>query len=116
MTIFNYIEPCSDGRNYIIHKTMCYYSQRYSKLIVARVGDVFDGATGAFDIDTRAWIFHDILCRDGFFNDGTPCTNWQASLVLKDILAEDGKWFRQYTWFAATWIFGGGRARDNGLF
>ena len=119
MSIFDHIKLISNGEggyNYVIQKTMGYYSARYDNGVLARSGDIFDGATGAMDIDSRGWIFHDVLCRDGVFEDGKTCTNWQASMVLKDILAEDGKWFRQYSWFAATWLFGGGKARDNGLF
>lgn len=119
MSVFNSIKLISNGEggyDYVLQKTMGYHSPRYDKWVMAKLGDVFDGATGALDIDSRGWIFHDVLCRDGCFEDGTPCNNWQASMVLKDILKEDGKWFRKYTWFAATWLFGGGKARDNGLF
>jgi hypothetical protein len=119
MSIFDNIKLVSNGDGgyyYVIQKTMRYYSGRYDLWVVARTGDNFDGATGAMDIDSRSWIFHDILCRDGVFEDGTICTNWQASMVMSDILASEGRWFRKVTWFAATWLMGGGKARDNGMF
>jgi hypothetical protein len=119
MSIFNSIKLSSNGRggyNYVLMERIDYYSKRYNKRIVGKIGEFFDGATGGLDIDSRAWIVHDILCRDGTFNDGTKCTNWQASVILSDILKEDGKWFRRYTWFAATFLFGGGKARENSMF
>lgn len=103
------------GFHYVMKSTISYYSKRYKKHVIAIKGDQFDGATGALDIDSRGWIFHDVLCRDGCFSDGTPCSNWQASTVLSDILKDEGRWFRGRTWFAATWLFGGGKARKNGM-
>lgn len=100
---------------YELKRTLGYYSAKYGKSVTAEKGEKFDGATGALDIDSRAWIIHDVLCRDGQFDDGTPCTNWQASKVLADILEKEGRWFRKHTWFLATWLFGGGKSRDNGM-
>lgn len=105
-----------DGKwKYVLKKDIKYYSKRYKKWIIAKKWDKFDGATDAPDIDSFGWLFHDILCRDGFFADGTSCNNWQASSVLSDILKEEGRWVRRHTWFWATWLLGGGKARDNGL-
>ena len=104
------------GFKYELKRTVTYYSKRYGHHVTAYKGERFDGATGAIDIDSYGWIIHDVLCRDGCFEDGTPCTNLQASMVLHDILAAEGRWFRKYTWFWATWLFGGGKARDNGMF
>lgn len=93
-----------------------YYSKRYNKKIVVRKGYYSDGATGAFDVDTRAWWVHDVLCDTGRFADGTHCNNWQASAILHDVLLEDGYWIRARRWRFWTWLFGGGKARDNGMF
>lgn len=117
-SVFNLMRLKPNGRGgfyYVITEYVQYYSKRYGKFVHARKGEVFDGATGAIDIDSKSWLFHDVLCRDGCWADGTPCTNWQASKVLSDILKEEGRWFRARSWFAATWLFGGGKARDNGL-
>lgn len=92
-----------------------YYSKRYDKYVSVPKGYQSDGATGAKDIDSNGWWVHDKLCGTGKFDDGTPCTNIQASLVLYDILKSEGRWFRARTWLAATWLFGGGKARDNGM-
>jgi len=100
---------------YILLEEFAYFSHRYEKWIFAHLGEEFDGATGAIDICPPAWIAHDVLCRDGKFADGTPCSNWQASRVLTDILKEKGHWVRRYTWLWATFLFGGGKARDNGM-
>lgn len=102
--------------DYVVTESVTYYSKRYNKFITAKVGDVFDGATGAMDIDSFAWVFHDVLCRDGYFDGAWECTNLQASQVVSDILKEQGHNVRAKTWFAATWLFGGGKARKNGMF
>lgn len=95
---------------------LSYYSSRYKKRVTVRKGYPSDGATGARDIDSEAWWVHDKLCDTGKFDDGTPCTNWQASMILKDILKSEGRWFRARSWFIATWLLGGGKARDNGMY
>jgi len=66
----------------------------------------YDGATGAMDIDSFGWLFHDVLKRDKCFWDGSKCTNWQASQVLSDILKSEGRWFRSRTWFFSTLLWG----------
>ena len=112
------IKPIRDnplGFKYELLKNIEYYSGRYDKYVIAKKGERFDGATGAIDIDSFGWIIHDVLCRDGVFADGTPCNNWQASQVLSDILKSEGRCIRRHSWFWATWLFGGGKARKNGL-
>lgn len=93
-----------------------YYSSRYDKFVLVPQGFVSDGATGAFDINSKSWWVHDVLCEEGTWRDGTSCNNWQASMVLHDILAMEGRWFRARSWFIATWLFGGGKARENGMY
>ena len=92
-----------------------YFSKRYMKLVLVPKGYSSDGATGAPDINSRAWWVHDKLCDTGTFEGGSKCNNWQASQVLQDILSEEGRWFRAKSWFWGTWFFGGGRARKNGM-
>ena len=120
-SIYNYIEKIETGSGevigYLVIKNKNYWSRRYSKHVKIKTTDKpYDGATGAFDIDSFGWLFHDVLCRDGFFDDGSKCTNAQASFVLSDILADEGRWFRSKTWLVTTWLFGGGEARKNGMF
>lgn len=117
-SVFDHMDITSDGKgsfHYVMTSTLKYFSPRYRRWVIANKGDRFDGATGAIDIDSKAWIIHDVLCRDGRFADGTKCTNWMASHILKDILKDEGRWFRARTWFVATWLFGGGKARENGM-
>jgi hypothetical protein len=114
----SYIRNNSDwiiNMEYILPKTIKYYSPRYKKWITVPEGYASDGATGAIDIYSRSWWIHDKLCDTGKFDDGTPCTNWQASKVLSDVLAEEGHWLRAQYWFTFTWLFGGGEARENGM-
>ena len=120
-SIYEYITPIYDGSfktlGYRVFKQKTYYSKRYDKKVTIKPSDMpYDGATGAMDINSFGWLFHDVLCRDGRFDDGSKCTNWQASKVLSDILESEGRWFRGKSWFIATWLFGGGKARRNGMF
>ena len=120
MSIYEYIEKIKTGSGkvigYRVIKDKSYYSERYDKFIKIKTTDKpYDGATGAMDIDSFSWVFHDVLCRDGCFSDGSKCTNWQASKVCSDILKSEGRWFRSRSWFLATLVFGGGKARKNGI-
>lgn len=101
---------------YLCPETINYYSKRYKKYITVLEGYPSDGASGAVDIDSTAWWVHDVLCDGGLFDDGSKCNNWQASMILRDILWREGFWFRSITWRPTTWWFGGGKARDNGMF
>ncbi len=99
---------------YNLKKTIHYHSSRYNKDITVPYGRLSDGATGAFDIkNSDSWWVHDELCRNGCFEDGTPCTTWQASTICCDILASEGRWFRRYSWWLPTYLFGGGECRKN---
>lgn len=101
---------------YRVIKNIAYFSKRYKKWIGAEKGDRSDGATYAKDLNSFGWIFHDELCNDGIFEGGSECSNWQASHVLTDIMKIEGYWFRTRSWFWTTWLFGGGKARKNGMF
>ena len=101
--------------DYLCPKEIKYYSVRYDKFITVPEGYPSDGATGAIDIYSNGWWVHDVLCDRGTFDDGTECNNLQASAILSDILKSEGRWFRARTWFITTWLFGGGKARENGM-
>lgn len=106
----------SGKKGYRVMAPYVYISPRYNKTVVCPIGMTSDGATGAIDIDSMSWIVHDRLCDTGMFEDGTPCTNWQASMILSDILEREGRHVRKFTWLITTFLFGGGKARDNGMF
>jgi len=98
-------------------KRIEYFSRRYGKTVIVPKGYESDGASGpAIDIPSTGWWIHDKLCDTGTFEDGTPCTNWQASMVLRDVLRAEGRGIRKVTWFWSTLFFGGGKARENGIF
>lgn len=108
---------------YQLIKEIKYYSKRYNKYIIIPRGYKSDGATGAIDIqDSISWWVHDKLCDTGLFDDKTKCTNLQASIILSDILREEWGYIhplriiRSFLWLPATFLFGGGKARENGLF
>ncbi len=106
-----------DGsQRYTTTHEIWYKSKRYGKWIVLEHYFDSDGATGAYDINSFGWLLHDKLCNEGKFNDSTKCNNWQASKVLSDVLDEENRWFRKHTWFWSTWLFGGGKARKNGMY
>ena len=98
---------------YILEYDIYYYSERYGRSVSVPKGYKSDGATGAIDIYTESWWCHDKLCDTGMWDDGTICTNWQASTVLSDILKKEGRWLRAQYWFTFTWLFGGGKCRKN---
>ncbi len=111
-----YVKDNGDSEKpYLLLDTIKYYSVRYKKHVIVTKGERSDGASGAFDIISEVWWVHDELCNTGRFADGTLCTNWQASMIAYDILKRDGRWFRARSWFIMTWLFGGGKARDNGM-
>ncbi|MCK4499523.1 hypothetical protein KAU11_03450 [Candidatus Babeliales bacterium] len=103
------------GIVYFNQKEIKYYSERYKKWVLVPLNYRSDGATGAIDINTDAWWVHDKLCDSGVFDDKSPCTNWQASMILRDILRRDNYYARATTWFISTWLFGGGKCRSNGM-
>jgi hypothetical protein len=106
----------NDGMKYMLLKDQFYWSKRYWKGIKAPSGFRWDGATGAKDL-IKPSLFHDILCNNACWEDGTPLTNWQASQVLKDILSAEGYSVRAYTWRWATFLLGGwGIKKRSGWF
>lgn len=104
----------SDGK-YVLNERIIYYSPRYNRTITVPEGRLSDGATGAMDITSRGWWVHDELCLLGKWDDDTLISNWQCSQVLQDILTEEGRRWQGHRWFWATWLFGGGKARKNGI-
>lgn len=104
-----------ESKKYQAAETMRYFSKRYQKFVTVHTGMWSDGATGAFDVRSFAWWVHDVLCNTGQWDDRTPCTNWQASSVLYDILKEEGFWIRDFWWRWTTFLLGGGKARENGM-
>lgn len=105
------------GKNYkyILLEDIRYYSKRYGKWITCKTGMLSDGATSAIDFDPEAFFLHDRLCEDGTFADGTPCTNWQASTVYSSVLWKNKRWFQAIYRWPATWLGGGGKCKDVGM-
>ena len=115
------IYPIGD-KKYKLLTPYRYYSKRYDKYILLPIGMLSDGATGAMDIHSWSWWVHDKVCETGLFEDGTKCNNWQASRIIADILWSEWsikkplRGLRAVIWLPATWLFGGGKCRDNGMF
>ena len=119
-SVFNYVYILYNKHTkkifYEVHTPYSFYSERYKQWVTCHIGMISDGATGALDINSFAWLVHDRLCDTGMFDDGTLCTNLQASSVCSDVLRRDGYWFRTYSWKLMTFLLGGGQARKNGMF
>ncbi len=101
---------------YIVLYNIAYFSERFGKWVGVEKGDRSDGATYAKDINSFGWLFHDELKVCKTFEDGTTCTNWQASVILGDLLALQGRWFRRYTWLSTTYVFGEVKSLFSRLF
>lgn len=118
-SVFDCVTPitATDGKilGYSVNENIAYCSNRYNKWITIKAGDKSDGATSAPDIDSFSWLVHDDLCNFGVFADGSKCSNLQASTILYDIQMDEGYWYRAWLWWTGTFIFGGGKARKNGL-
>jgi len=91
---------------YVNPAEFTYHSLRHGKSKTVPWLYESDGATGASDIWSRAWWVHDILIESRKWDDGTTCSNRQASWVIYDILKHEGRWFRARTWFVATLVYG----------
>ena len=110
---------------YILAQDINYYSPRYNRRVYVPWGRESDGATGAKDLTgpikclkdgepfmaSLSWWVHDELCLITLWADGMPVNNWQASMVLRDILKDEGHSFRARTWTWATYLFGGRKLR-----
>ena len=91
---------------YINPETFVYYSNRYKKYVTVLKGELSDGASGAFDINSKSWKVHDVLKKYQVWDDSTKCTNKQASYVIYDILKDEGRWFRARSWYYSTLVWG----------
>ena len=110
-SIYHYIMETKGSkwykRRYQVIKHKSYFSERYQKRVEIHITDApYDGATGAKDINSFSWLFHDVLKRNRVWADGTECTNLQASFVIYDILKSEARHIRQYLWFTGTLIWG----------
>ena len=127
--VWDFIEVIKDGDGfklgYRVIKKFAVYSKRYDKYVIVSDKEILDGATDGKlgfiiidvpDLESFGWPSHDMLCRYGEFSDGTKCNNWQASRFLTDVMKLEGFWFRCRTWMYATWLVGGGKSRENGMF
>ena len=90
---------------YICPKEIRYYSNRYKKRATVPEGYESDGATGAIDIWSDSWWVHDWLTDKGKWDDGTPVTVLQESMVIHDILDSEGRIYRAKYWFVSTFVF-----------
>jgi hypothetical protein len=105
---YEVLDPAENGgMKYKLLYPINYFSRRYAKWVHVPAGRLSDGATGAKDLPTStSWWVHDELCRNACFADSSPCTAWQASMVLRDILSAEGYHLRARYWTWFTFLFG----------
>ena len=93
--------------DYVNPKEFTYHSNRYDKNVTVEEGELSDGASGAVDVhNSISFVVHDVLKKYQKWDDGTECTNTQASWVIYDILKQEGRWFRARTWYVSTLLWG----------
>ena len=94
-------------RTYTLLENVQYISHRYNKTATLLAPFDSDGATGpAEDIMSKAQWVHDWLRKHKKWDDGTVCTNRQASFTIYDILLKENRRIRARTWFCATLAWG----------
>lgn len=104
--IVNYEYDTNTGR-YSLLRDISYYSPRFKKYKTVKTSFDSDGASGpAPDLSGWSWWVHDSLCLDEKWDDGSPCSVMDASLVLHDILKSECRPVRACTWFVATLGYG----------
>jgi len=92
---------------YELKEPIIYTSRRFNKTCTVPAGYVSDGASGpAMDIVSKSWWVHDWLRDKKKWDDGTDCSNLNASYVIYDILMKENRWIRARTWFVATLFWG----------
>lgn len=107
-------EILPNGKGYRLKKDIVYYSPRYRKYKTVPAGFISDGASGpAEDIVSVSWWVHDALCADYAWDDGSRCSVWQSSNVIRDILLDEGRYIRANRWFVATLVYGWFHGEDK---
>lgn len=101
-------ERTSDGKTwYHLDQGFTWADKKTGKKITVPAGFVSDGASGAIDIRSKAWWVHDWICERNGFNDGSECSNWDASRILSNILWSEKRFFRSSYWRWSTFFLGG---------
>ena len=93
-------------RRYQCIEEATHTSERTGKTKTMPVDYLSNGANVVPDLASDAWWWHDILVEDETWDDGSECSNYQASLELHDILKKEGRWFRCKSWGISTFLFG----------
>jgi len=105
------------GDGYEIDGDQTWYSKMFNRYLTLKDRMYSDGATSARDLKhTDSWLLHDHACRYGQWDDGTLISNFVASTILAVELFKDGYRKESFFWWWATFLKGGGQARENGMF
>lgn len=105
--IFEHLTFHESG-GYTVVKEIKYYSERYQKYVTVPVGFPTDGATCFPDIESFFWTVHDWLVngKGNDFDDGSHCSNWNASMIAADILWAEKRYLLAPVVFVGVWVFG----------
>lgn len=91
---------------YYAPRTITWIDKKTGYAVTVPEGYPSDGASGpAVDIYSNGWLFHDVLCDRGTWDNGIPCTPKDCSRVLKDVLNSEGRHIRARTWGFWTWAW-----------
>lgn len=119
-------EDLDDGKKYTLKEKIVYVCPKTGRTVTCFPGDRSDGATGALDVPSCSWWFHDQVCNTGMWDNGEICTNLEASLILSRALRKEHSWktkkywtewrlIRSGYWFISTFAVGGGKCRGKML-
>lgn len=102
---YRILNPPIEGKRYELLEDILYFSKRYNRVVYIEAPYRSDGASGAIDIASKGWWVHDKLCEDKAWADGSPCSAWQSSMVLYDIMVSEGYTVRAPVWAFFTFAF-----------
>lgn len=75
------------------------------KTLTRPAGYPSDGASGAFDIQSSYWKFHDVACDKAMWDDGTPMTAKDCSNIARNCLLNEGRPVRAKYIYWATYAW-----------
>ena len=91
-----------------------YTCPQTGKTLTRPAGYPSDGATGALDINSGYWKFHDVACDKAVWDDGTPMTAKDCSNIARNCLLHEGRPIRAKYIYWATYLWT--KARGVGRF
>lgn len=94
-----------ESQRYVLKRSIQYRDEIGT--ITVPVGYISDGATFALDIESLSWWIHDYVSDmdDPCYDDGTPISTLEESLILGRVLHDEERFVRMVTWSISTFIY-----------